>query len=262
MLARTIAAGLLFSLAAAPVCAQPQETPARLVQVDAKIVLAVDASHSMDRAEFSVERDGYVQALRHPDLIRAIAAGRLGRVALAYFEWSDRARDGGLVPWRIVATAADAARLADAIVALPTSQSRGTSISRALAFATALIADDPITAERSVIDVSGDGVNNLGPPVIVARDEAVARGITINGLPVLASGNDSVFPDLDRYYEECVIGGSGAFVLPVRTDEEMARTIARKLILEVSGLRTAYRPIPAGYEPIDCEIGERLYNGP
>ena len=250
----------LLAHASADALAQPLETPPQPVPVDAKIVLAVDASRSMDEVEFGVERDGYVRALRRPELIRAVTAGRLGRVAFAYFEWSGQIGDGGLVPWRIVASAADADRLAAEIAALPAPRNMGTSISRALTFGADLLENDDIASERLIIDVSGDGVNNVGPPVTRARDAALARGITINGLPVLIPGENNRLPDLDRYFEECVIGGPGAFVLPAGSRDEMAETIIRKLMLEVSDLMPELRPVPVDYEPIDCMVGERLFH--
>ena len=208
-------------------------------------MLAVDASRSMDLTEFAVQRDGYLQALRHPDLVRAITAGPLGRIAIAYFEWSGQAQDGTLVPWRIIDGPAAAAALADEIGTMPVARTRGTSISRAIDFASVLLEDDAIDGTRRVIDVSGDGANNVGPPVIGARDEALARGITINGLPIVVSAFGAQ-ADLDLYYEDCVIGGEGAFVMVARTGEELARTIRRKLILEISGLSPppAARPGP------------------
>ena len=250
-----LAAALSLLLAAAPAAAQP----AGPVEVDAKIVLAVDASRSMDMGEFQLQRDGYRQALRHPDLARAIAAGWHGRVAIAYFEWSGFAQDGHLVPWRIVDGPDAAAALAEEITAMPVRRSRGTSIARALAFATVLLEDDLVTAPRSIIDVSGDGANNTGPPVTEARDAAVARGITINGLPVMAFRGGAL-PGLDRYYEDCVIGGPGAFVMVARDDAELAATIRRKLVIEVSGAAPPARVVPAQFEgPSDCLIGEKMY---
>ena len=250
-----LAAVLTALLAAPPAAAQPIGP----IDVDAKIVLAVDASRSMDLTEFQLQRDGYLQALRHPDLARAIAAGWQGRVAVAYFEWSGYAQDGHLVPWRIIDGAAAAEALADEIAALPVRRSRGTSIARALAFATVLLGDDLVTAPRSIIDVSGDGANNTGPPVTEARDAAVARGITINGLPVMAFQGGAL-PDLDRYYQDCVAGGPGAFVMVARDTAELAATIRRKLVIEVSGLAPPERPVPAALdEPTDCLIGEKMY---
>jgi hypothetical protein len=251
--------GLLLTLGG-PALAQPEELPEGGIPVDAEIVLAVDASRSMDLTEFEVQRDGYLQALRHPDLIRAVTAGRLGRVAIAYFEWSGQAQDGTLVPWRIIASPEDAAAMAAEIAGTDIRRGRGTSIARAISFATVLIEDGTVDGDRKVIDVSGDGTNNTGPPVTGARDEAVARGITINGLPVMLSANGiGSFAELDRYYEECVIGGEGAFVLVASNPDELARTIRRKLILEISGLVPEPRVIPADYQPMDCLIGEKQY---
>lgn len=251
-------AAALLALACSATPGQAREAPRAAVEVDAKIVLAVDASRSIDSTELTVERDGYVQALYEPALIRAIAAGRLGRVAFAYFEWSGQASDGGLVPWRVVGGADDAEGFAAEIAALPTSRRMGTSISRALAFATLLLEQDGVTSERRIVDVSGDGVNNIGPSVTAARDGAVAHGITINGLPVLVAGEHSGRPDLERYFEECVIGGPGAFVLSAHSREEMADTVLRKLLIEISDREPAARPVLAEYEPVDCLIGERL----
>ena len=228
------------------------------VEVDVEIVLAVDASRSMDLTEFAVQRDGYLQALRHPDLVRAITAGALGRIAIAYFEWSGQAQDGTLVPWRIIDGPAAAAALADEIATTPVARTRGTSISRAIDFASVLLEDDAIDGTRRVIDVSGDGANNVGPPVTGARDAALARGITINGLPIVVSAFGAQ-ADLDLYYENCVIGGEGAFVMVAHTGEELARTIRRKLILEISGLFPPPAVVPAQFEPVDCLIGEKLY---
>jgi hypothetical protein len=249
MLASTLA---LLLLGAGPALAQDAGE-----KVDAEIVLAVDVSRSMDLTELDVQRQGYVAALRHPDLIRAITAGRIGKVAIAYFEWSGQAQDGALIPWRIIDRPEAAAALAEEIVSTPIRRSRGTSISRALHFSIALLDDGAVDGARQVIDVSGDGANNIGPPVTGARDEATARGITINGLPIMAS--PSTMPDLDRYYEECVIGGMGAFVMVARTGEELTHTIRRKLILEVSGATPAPRIVPADYASIDCLIGEKRF---
>lgn len=227
-------------------------------EVDAKIVLAVDISRSMDLGEIAVQRDGYLAALRHPDLVRAIAAGGLGRVALAYFEWAGQVQDGSLVPWRIIDGPAAAAAFADEIEQLPVRRARGTSISRAIAFGSVLISDDAIVARRQVIDVSGDGVNNIGPFVAGARDEAVAQGITINGLPILALGGRAP-RDLDLYYQDCVIGGDGAFMMVARDRDDLARTIRRKLVLEVSGLAPQPAVIPAQFQSTDCQMSENSF---
>jgi Protein of unknown function (DUF1194) len=152
-----------------------------------------------------------------------------------------------------------AAPLADEVAAMPARRSRGTSISRAIGFASILLEDDRITAPRHIIDVSGDGANNVGPPLTRERDAAVERGVTINGLPVMAFGGGAL-PFLDRYYADCVIGGPGAFVMVARDEAELAATIRRKLFIEVSGLPPPPSLLPAADPPpVDCLIGERMY---
>ena len=258
MTRRLAIAALLALPGAGPAAAQPAGVP-----VDAEIVLAVDVSRSMDMTEFLVQRDGYAAAFRHPDLVRAVTAGPTGKVAFAYFEWSAEAQDGTLIPWTIVDGPAAAAAFADEIAASPVDRRRGTSISRALGFATTLIDDGSVDGARRVIDISGDGANNTGPPVTGARDATLARGITINGLPIMAS--TGTMPDLDLYYQDCVTGGDGAFVLVARDGSELARTIRHKLILEISGLTPAPASdatvIPADFVPTDCLIGEKTFRG-
>jgi hypothetical protein len=227
-----------------------------VVAVDAEIVLAVDASASVDGSEREVQRQGYQLALRHPDFVRAVGVGRHGRIALSYFEWSGQVQRGALVPWRVIGTAADAVEFADAIASLPITSFYGTSIARAIDFAADSIRDNAFDGADRIIDVSGDGPNNIGPPVAAARDRAVAEGITINGLPILLRPSRSV-ARLDRYYEDCVIGGVGAFLLPVQTAEQLAPTILAKLILEVSGTRPEAL-VPAALDaPMDCLAGEK-----
>lgn len=241
-----------LTLAATPAGAQQP------VEVDAKIVLAVDVSRSMDLGEIDVQREGYLAALRHRDLASAIAAGARGRVAIAYFEWAGQVQDGGLVPWRVIDGPAAAAALADEIAGLPVRRARGTSISRAIAFATVLLEDDQIAGARRVIDVSGDGANNIGPIVTGARDAAVAKGITVNGLPILALGGGAP-PNLDLYYQDCVVGGDGAFVMVARERDDLARTIRRKLVLEISGLPPPPAIVPAQFAATDCLMGEKSF---
>lgn len=255
---RSSLACLALLVGAGGASAQGQDDTSAGEPVDAEIVLAVDASRSMDLQEFETQRSGYLAALRHPDLVRAITAGRLGKVAFAYVEWSGEVRDGALVPWRVVATPEDAAALAAEIAAMPVIRGRGTSISRAIGFATALLDDGSVDGARQVIDISGDGANNAGPPVTGARDAAVARGITINGLPVMTAPGGAM-DELDRYYEECVIGGLGAFVMVAAGWEDFADTLRRKLIMEISGLAPEARVVPAQYEPMDCLIGEKMF---
>jgi Protein of unknown function (DUF1194) len=229
---------------------------AQPVKVDAEIVLAVDTSGSVDGEERRIQREGYADALRHPDLMRAITAGRHGRIAISYFEWAGQVREASVIPWWTIDGPESAAALADQVERPGGPSARGTSLSRALEFAVGLLEGSGFAADKRIIDISGDGPNNVGPPVTPARDRAVARGITVNGLPVLVRPTRGL-TELDRYYEDCVIGGDGAFVLPVHSREELSVAIRRKLILEVSGVAGPER-LQLAAEPIDCMIGERL----
>lgn len=226
--------------------------------VDVAIVLAVDVSGSVDGDELALQRGGYALALRHRDFIRAVGAGWNGRVALSYLEWSGRVFPGSVTPWRIIDDAASAENMAAEIVALPMHSDHATSISRAIDFAVALIDVLPVAAERRIIDVSGDGVNNMGAPVAEARDRAVARGVTINALPLLLRP-EAWGRNIESYFADCVIGGEGAFVLPARSYEELAQAIRRKLILEISGAAGQARLSPAGGPLPDCSLD---YRGP
>jgi hypothetical protein len=252
------ALALLACLACSP--AVPVAAPVNAMAVDVELVLAVDISQSMDEREFALQRAGYVEALRHPDFIDAVRAGTSGRIAIAYFEWAGTIRDDAVIAWQVIDSMESANAFADKIEARPFRSFRGTSISGALAFGAALFDGTAFDGKRRVIDVSGDGPNNSGLPVTTARDAALAKGIVINGLPVLISPSPT-FSHLDRYYAECVTGGPGSFVLPIYAASEFATATRRKLILEVSGLKD-----PEGEpgtiridaeEPIDCLQGER-----
>jgi hypothetical protein len=244
------------ALTLALACAVAAAAPAAAAPVDAQIVLAVDVSASVDAGETRVQRHGYAGALRHPDVLRAITAGRHGRIALAYVEWAGRVLSVSLIGWSVIDGPGAAEAFATEVEALPDRAALGTSISRAIDFAAELIVESGVEATRRIIDVSGDGPNNAGPPVTEARNRAVAAGITVNGLPVLLRPEPG--PGLDRYFTECVVGGDGAFVLAARAEEELTLAIRRKLVLEISGLTLAPRVTPAsGGEPVDCLVGER-----
>ncbi|OCP17476.1 MULTISPECIES: DUF1194 domain-containing protein [unclassified Ensifer] len=239
----------------------PTQMAGAPVDVDVELVLAVDMSGSMDLDEARVQRSGYVQALRHADFLNAVASGRHGRIAIGYFEWAGTVNESSVVAWQVIANAADAAAFAAMIEARPVGTRRGTSISNAITYGTALIDSNAFSGMRRIIDVSGDGPNNIGPPVIPARDIAIARGIIINGLAILIRPSVSTGP-LDQYYAECVVGGPGSFVLPVHKPEDFAIAIRQKLILEVSGLPSppSVRLVDALPAP-DCLIGEKLRPG-
>jgi hypothetical protein len=225
--------------------------------VDVGVVLAVDVSGSMDVEELAIQRAGYLDALMHPDFIRIVGAGRRGKIALSHFEWAGQVREGAIVSWRIVRNMEELRGFASEIAALPIRTSFGTSISGAIDYGVKLIDSAEFSADAWVIDVSGDGPNNMGPPVADARDRAIERGVTINGLPIVLRPSRGA-PDLEAYYEACVIGGPASFVLAARSTEELAPAIRRKLFRELVGGVDARIWRAAEPEPIDCMIGERI----
>lgn len=239
-------------------------TTARAAEVDLQLVLAVDVSRSMSPAELDLQRTGYAQALIAPEVIAAITGGPIGAVAITYMEWAGTDSQRVIAGWTVVTGAADAASLAATITNAPSVAFRRTSISGALRAAADLLDNSPHTSWRRVVDISGDGPNNQGGQVVAARDALLAQGITINGLPLMTDESGGArwsIPDLDRYYAACVIGGTGAFVLPVRAWPEFADAVRRKLVLEISGLAAdglmqAQMAPQAGY---DCEVGEKIW---
>lgn len=226
--------------------------------VDLELVLAVDVSGSMDEDEHHLQRQGYVQAFRHPGVIQVITSGFLGRIAVTYFEWAGPGGQSITAPWTEIHDAQSANAFADVLASRPRAFIRGTSISGGLLFGAGLFDGNGFRAPRRVIDVSGDGANNMGLPVEEARDRVVAQGITINGLPLMLKFYATGAADLDQYFKDCVIGGTGAFVVPVKETIGMARAIRRKLILEIAGLTRGPRLVPAaGPAKADCMIGEK-----
>ena len=226
-------------------------------EVDVELVLAVDVSGSMDLEEAQVQRAGYVDALRHPDFINAVRDGLTGRIAISYFEWAGTIRDSSHLPWQVISGQEEADAFAALLEARPIATRRGTSISGAIVYGAKLFDANGYTGIRRVIDISGDGPNNFGAPVIPARDAATALGIIINGLAIMIRPS-AALGSLDDYYSNCVIGGPGAFVLPVQEPEDFAIAIRRKLILEVSGAEPQARVIRTAGEGADCLIGEKL----
>jgi hypothetical protein len=228
--------------------------------VDLELVLAVDISGSMDPDEQELQRAGYVAALRHPDVAQAVKAGPLGRIAITYFEWAGPDAYRVAVPWTVVDGASTFDAFAARVAAAPINRMRGTSISNALYISRDLFRDNPFTGERLVVDVSGDGPNNMGPPVLAARDQLVADGIVINGLPIMlkqGGGGFGSINDLDVYYRDCVIGGVGAFTVPVRERGQLADAIRRKLVLEIAGVSPEPVARVMHASATDCLIGER-----
>ena len=209
--------------------------------VDLELVLAVDISMSMDLDEQRLQRSGYIAAMRDPNVIRAIQSGPQGRIALTYVEWAGNGIQSVVVPWRIVASQSDAHRFANELAIPPIRRQRRTSISSAIVFVSALFGKGGIKSLRRVIDVSGDGPNNAGETIVVAREKVLKKGIIINGLAIELNesrpGRFSYFDieDLTSYYKDCVIGGPGAFALTIRDKSEFATAIRQKLLLEIAG---------------------------
>jgi Protein of unknown function (DUF1194) len=214
---------VMLALAAAiPAAAQPG--------VDLQLVLAVDASGSVDQFRFELQKRGYVAAFRHPRVLEAIRSGPHQAIAVTMVQWTGPMMQVQVVGWTMVGDEESAAAFATAIERTPRQLfGGGTSISGAIDHASTLFAKSPFRAARRVIDVSGDGSNNRGRSVNLARDEAVAAGIGINGLPILA-----LEPDLDRYYYDNVIGGPGAFMVVAKDFETFGEAILKKLITEIA----------------------------
>ena len=238
---------------------------AAAADVDLELVLAVDVSRSMDFDEQTLQRNGYVAAFRHPEVIQAIRSGAIGRIAVTYMEWSGPAYQQVLVPWMTIANRDQAEAFAAALEKLPLTRESGTSISGGLEAGARLFASSGARGARQVIDVSGDGPNNMGMPVAAMRDAVLEQGIAINGLPIVlkTGGAYSLFniANLDEYYADCVIGGPGAFMVTVDDTNGFEKAIRRKLVLEISGLKPRLMPAADTLRPaarVDCMIGEKI----
>jgi hypothetical protein len=234
------------------------------MQVDVELVLAVDVSYSMDLEELAIQREGYAQAVVSPDFLNALKAGPHGKVAITYYEWAAAHDQKTIIPWRIIDGPESADAVAAEIMKAPLRRASRTSISGAINFGMQVLSESPYKGLRRVIDISGDGPNNNGEPVLIARDAALEKGITINGLPVMVKQASYATMDiekLDLYFEECVIGGAGAFVVPIKDRTKFKEAIRTKLVLEVAGLQPVGRVIPAQTreERISCTIGEQLW---
>jgi len=230
---------------------------------DLELVIAVDVSLSMDLDEQRLQRDGYVAAFRDPEVHKAITSGPNGRVAVTYVEWAGPLTQQVVLPWTTIDGATAAQAFADRLEATPISRARMTSISAALQFSSHLFESSGVRGIRRVIDVSGDGPNNAGVPVAGVRDELVAQGFVINGLPIMLKMATGFFDlaDLDRYYSDCVIGGMGAFMIPIKEQSEFLTATRRKLLLEIAGHEPPVGMIrvQAPEEASDCLIGERQW---
>jgi hypothetical protein len=221
---------------------------ARADTVDLLLVLAADVSRSINDGEFDLQRKGYAKALTDPRVLSAIAGGNNHAVAVTFVEWAGDEEEKTVVEWTVIRDEEAAGSVAAAITAAPRSFLGRTSISGAIDYALARFAEAPAQSAKRVIDISGDGTSNSGRPVTDARDEAVAHGVTINGLAIINTQANPGFAyhthppgGLPKYYEENVIGGPGAFLLVVENFDTFADAIARKLAAEIAGVAPAQR---------------------
>ena len=264
-----LTAGVLLATAIASLAApgavrgRADNSPGALA-VDVELVLAVDVSYSMDPDEQALQREGYITGLTSREFMQALRAGIHARVALTYFEWAGAYDQRIIVPWRLIDGPEAADAFASEIARAPYRRASRTSISGALAFAKPLFDNSGYRGFRRVIDVSGDGANNSGSPVTAVRDDVLSGGMTINGLPIMLKRPSSFTMDIDNldvYYEDCVIGGPGAFVVPIRLREQFKDATRTKLVQEVAGRPPPRAIVPVQARParISCTIGEQMW---
>jgi len=207
--------------------------------VDMLLVLAVDVSRSIDEDEARLQREGYRAGVSDGRVVEAITRGMLGAIAIAYVEWAGSEYQRLVLPWQRIAGQADANRWAETLAEAPRASLSWTSISGGIDFSRWVLTEAPFEATRRVIDISGDGVNNSGRRVERARDEAVADGIIINGLPIINDrptfGRAPPIP-LDQYFQQSVIGGLGSFMVVAEDFDAFGTAVRRKLIREIAGL--------------------------
>ncbi|KPF70779.1 hypothetical protein IP69_09435 [Bosea sp. AAP35] len=256
----SLAAAGLWTVAGAqaPSAGPPEE-------VDVALVLAVDVSYSMDLDELALQRLGYIEAFRSKPLHDAIAKGAIGKIAVTYFEWAGGHFQHVVKPWTIIDTPASAVAFAEELGEAQTRRGRRTSISAAIDLGMQLLEQANVTPLRKVIDISGDGANNDGRPVTLARDEAAAKGISINGLPVmLKQASYFDLDNLDLYYKNCVVTGPGAFVIPIRERSQFVDATRTKLIREIAemprdGEALIQKAQATGSVNSSCLAGERQW---
>jgi uncharacterized protein DUF1194 len=261
------AAGAMLALGAiaAPRSVLPlADNSPTAVPVDVELVLAVDVSYSMDPEEQALQREGYIAGITSREFMQALRSGHHGKVAVTYFEWAGPYDQKIVVPWRLIDGPEAADAFASELARAPYRRASRTSISGALSFAKPLFDGSGYRGFRRVVDVSGDGANNSGTFVTLARDDVLAAGMTINGLPIMLKRPNAFTMDIDNldiYYEDCVIGGPGAFVVPIREREQFKEATRTKLVLEIAR-RTPQPPlvpVQARAPRISCTIGEQMW---
>jgi hypothetical protein len=234
---KTIAALLSLALALVPLATRAADP------VDMLLVLAADVSRSVTEPKFKLQREGAAAAITHPDVVKAITSGPHRRIAVCFLEWATDGMQAIVVDWTLIGDGAAARNFGDRLVEAPRSFAGSTSISGAIDFSVSQLERAPFTSERRVIDVSGDGNNNSGRRVTDARDDALAKNITINALVILTPLAESFRPEhtnppggLEKYFQDNVIGGSGAFTVVAEGHESFGRALTKKLIQEIAGL--------------------------
>ena len=256
-------AGLAAPNPKAPGVAQSADQPGA-PSVDVELILAVDVSYSMDMDELAIQREGYAQAIMSKEFLQALKSLPNDKIAVTYFEWAASSDQKIIIPWRLIDGPETADAVAEEILKTPIRRASRTSISGAIYFAMPLFDENPYKGARRVIDISGDGPNNNGAPVTGAREMALSKGIVINGLPIMVkepSYSTMDIDNLDWYYEDCVIGGPGSFVVAIKDREKFKEAIRAKLLLEVAGRTPERRVVPvAEKEPrVSCLIGEKIW---
>src|ERR1700730_2242865 len=231
---RTFVVAALMATTGWPTCAADR--------VDLLLVLAADVSGSMDESKFDLQRSGYAVAFSNARVIEAIGGGPEGRIAVAFIAWSGILQRKIVIDWTVISNDETARQFGDHILEAPRAFARNsTSISAGIDFAMTQLDRAPYETRRRVIDVAGDGDNNSGRDVTAARDEAIAKGITINGLVILTepptpwnSNHTNPSGGLAHYYRNNVIGGPGAFVMVAENSNSFGDVIVRKLIAEIA----------------------------
>ena len=257
------AASLALAASAAQTPRFADKSP-NAIPVDVELIIAVDVSYSMDPEEQALQREGYVMALTSREFMRALREGANSKIAITYFEWAGQFDQKIIVPWRLIEGPESADAVANEIAAAPYRRASRTSIAGALTFAKPLFDHSGYRGLRRVIDVSGDGTNNAGPLIVPTRDEVLTAGITINGLPIMLkrpTPGTMDIENLDVYYEDCVIGGPGAFVVPIHDRKQFIEATRTKLVLEISGREPERRVVLVSAETprISCTIGEKMW---
>jgi hypothetical protein len=234
---RMVIALLSLALAISPPMARAAEP------VDLLLVLAADVSRSVNEVKFRLQREGAAAAISNPEVVRAITSGPNRRIAVCFVEWATTGLHNVVVDWTVIGDGQSARGFGDKLIEAPRSFAGSTSISSAIDFSVSQLERAPFTSERRVIDVSGDGNNNSGRSVTDARDDALAKGMTINALVILTPAAESFRPEhtnppggLEKYFQDNVIGGPGAFTVVAESHESFGRALTKKLIQEIAGL--------------------------